>query len=82
MTLLPIGIALCLIWFMNLVWIVREFIRHTPNWMDEDVTSEEIVQNFMANTPLEKLEFIGKLAQFNPILGMSGLSVLLLAIIL
>lgn len=81
MTLLPIGIALCIIWFMNLVWIVREFVRHTPNWKDEDVTSDEIVQNFMANTPLEKIEFIMKIAEFNPVLGMSGLSCLLLAFI-
>lgn len=82
MSLFPLAFGVCFIWFANIVWMVREFIQHTPNWKDEDVTSEEIIQNFMANTPLERLEFIRKVAEFNPLIGMTGLALIALAFII
>lgn len=70
------------IWFMNLAWLIREVLKHTPNWRDEDVDSDEIVQNFMTNTPMERLEFIQKIGQINPMIGLSGVMFLLFALIL
>jgi len=49
---LQIGAALLMIWLLNLGYMVYEIFRHTPNWRDDDVDSDEIVQNFMMNTPL------------------------------
>lgn len=78
--ILQTGVAFLTIWILNWMWMFWEIIRHTPNWKEEDVTSDEIVQTFMTNTPLEKLEMIQKVAQVNPLLFLSGIALLLFGI--
>lgn len=76
------GLALLLIWLMNWIWMIREVLRHTPNWRDKDVESDEIVQNFMNNTPLERMLFIQKIGEMNPIIGVSAIAIILTAFII
>lgn len=80
--ILQIGAALLMIWILNIFWMVWEIVRHTPNWKDDDVNTDEIVQNFMMNTPLEKIEQLRKVSEYNPFFGMGGISFLLLAMVL
>lgn len=75
------GACLC-IWVMNWVFMIREVLQHTPNWRDGDVDGEEIVQNFMMNTPLDRLMFIQKLAQINPMMFVSGIVLLMFGLLL
>ncbi len=80
--ILQFGAAVLLIWLMNWMWIFYEIIRHTPNWTNKEVDSDEIVQNFMTNSTFEKIEMIQKVGKMNPALGMIGASLLLIAMII
>lgn len=82
MMILQIGTAFLMIWILNWLWMLWEILRHTPNWRDEDVNADEIAQNFMTNTPLEKLQMIQKVSEVNPMFGMTGVTFLLLAMII
>jgi hypothetical protein len=76
------GAAMILLWLANWLWILYEVYKYTPNWHDKDVDSDEIAQNFMTNAPPEKIEKMSKIADMNPIIGMSGVALLLLATII
>jgi hypothetical protein len=82
MMFLQVGVAFLMIWLMNWLWMLWEILRHTPNWRDDGVDSDEIAQNFMTNTPIEKLQMIQKIAELNPMLGMTGVAFLLLAMVI
>jgi hypothetical protein len=82
MMILQVGVAFLMIWLMNWLWMLWEILRHTPNWRDNDVDSDEIAQNFMTNTPIEKLQMIQKISEVNPMLGMTGVAFLLLAMVI
>lgn len=82
MITLQLGIAFIFIWFFNLIWMIREILKHTPNWKDHDVDTDEIIKNFMANTPLERMEMIHKIGEINPLIGLSAISMLLFAFII
>lgn len=81
MTTLEIGIFLLVLWLANWIFMLTEFLRHTPNWRDEDVDPDELVKNFLMNTPLEKIQMIQATAQTNPLLGISGCILILFALI-
>ena len=79
---MQLGAACLAIWAMNWYFMLREFLQHTPNWREDEVDSDEIIQNFLANTPLERLMFIQKLAQMNPLFLMSGAVMLLFGLLI
>jgi hypothetical protein len=70
--IMQLGLGLWLLALMNNGYIIREIYKHTPNWRDENVTSDELLQNFMTNTPLDRLEMISKLGKTNPALFIGG----------
>lgn len=57
-------------------------MQHTPNWTDSEISQEEILQNFLANTPPDRLQFVQQLGEVNPFIGVLGLSLLCFAFIL
>jgi hypothetical protein len=74
-----IGLALLMIWMMNFAWMIWEVLRCTPDWTDED--AESIAQNFIMNTPSEKLQFIQKVGKFNPWIGLGAVTILIMTMI-
>lgn len=79
---LQLGAGLLMIWMFNWLWMLWEILRHTPNWRDSEVDSDEIVQNFMMNTPIERLQMLQKINEINPLMGMSGVFFLLFAMVI
>jgi hypothetical protein len=77
-----LGLAFIVIWAGNLMWMIYQVVRHTPNWRDKDVDINEIMTNFVTNTTQEQLEMIRRVSQVNPMMGMSGVMLLLMAWIL
>jgi len=80
--ILQLGIGMICIWLMNHGYILREVLRSTPNWLDTDINAEQIVQNFIANTPLEQIKLIVTIAHSNKFFGPVGLLFLIAAIII
>ena len=76
------GTAMILLWLANWLWIFYEVVKHTPNWTDKEVDTDEIAQNFMTNASPERIEKMSKIANMNPVIGMSGIALLLLATII
>lgn len=81
MMIVQMGLAFLCIWIGNLLWMVFQVVRYTPNWRDENVNIDDIMMNFMTNATLEQIEMIRKVAQVNPMMGMSGVMLLLMALI-
>lgn len=80
--LMQLGVGMLAIWVINILMIMIEIIKSTPNWTDDDIDADEIVQNFLTNTSLERIEFVQKLAEMLPIFGYGGIVFLLAALIL
>jgi hypothetical protein len=80
--IMQLGLGLWLLALMNNGYIIREIYRHTPNWRDEGVTSDDLIQNFMTNTPPDRLEIIGNLGKLNPTLFIGGALCVALALII
>lgn len=74
------GLALLLLWFLNIVWIFIEVLKHTSDW--EDVDAEKVIMNFMSNTPPNRMELIYKVAEVNPMIGLSGLVIVIFSMII
>ena len=79
---MQLGAACLVIWAMNWYFMLREILQHTPNWLEDQVSADEITQNFLANTPLERLIFIQKLARMNPLFLLSGAVMLLFRLLI
>lgn len=79
---MQMGLAFMVIWAGNFVWMIYQVVKHTPNWRDEDVTSDDILNNFMMNATLEQIEMLRKVAQINPMMGMGGVTLLLMSLII
>lgn len=82
MMVVQMGVAFLCIWLGNLFWIIFQVVRYTPNWRDDNVSVEDIMMNFMTNATLDQIEFIRKVSQINPMIGMSGVALLLMALII
>jgi hypothetical protein len=80
--IMQLGLGLWLLALMNNGYILREIYRHTPNWRDKDVTPDDMVKNFMTNTPPDRLEIIGKMGQANPALLIGGTLCVVLAMVI
>jgi hypothetical protein len=80
--IMQLGLGLWLLALMNNGYIIREIYRHTPNCSDKDVTSDDIIKNFMTNTPLDRLEMIGKMGKANPTLFIGGALCIVLAMVI
>ena len=77
--MIQIGMTLLVIWLMNFMWIIWEVLRCTPDWKDEGTDVETIAQNFLMNSSPEKIQFIKNVGEVNPWIGLSAVTVILLA---
>ena len=73
-----LGVAFLLIWMGNFFWIVYQIVRHTSGWVDKEVDVDEIFSNFLANTTQEQMENIQTVARLNPMMGLTGVILLLM----
>jgi hypothetical protein len=80
--IMQLGLGMLLLALMNNGYIVREVYKHTPNWRDEDVTSDDLVKNFMTNTPPDRLQLIGMISKANPTLLIGGALCIVLAMVI
>jgi len=80
--IIQFGAAFLMIWLLNWMWMFYQIIRHTPNWRDEGVDADEIVQNFMTNAPLELIEKIQTIGQANPFLFVAGITMILMGFLI
>ena len=74
------GLALLLLWFLNTVWVLIEVLKHTSDW--KDIDAEKVIMNFMANTPPKRMELISQVTTVNPMIGLSGLVIIIFGTII
>jgi len=76
------GTGLVLIWVLNWMWMFWQIVKFTPNWRESDVDSDQLVENFITNAPPNLIEFFTKVAQTNPVFGVTGVVLLLMSMII
>lgn len=79
--ILQVGFALWTIWVLNCCYVAHQIFKHTPNWRDADVDSDQLVQNFLTNTPPERLEFVKNVSSMNRGLFWMGFGLVILALL-
>lgn len=67
--MLQIGLFMLLLTLLNWLAILLEVVKHTPNWLDEKVTVDEIIENFMRNLDLNRIELLKTYKHMNEILS-------------
>jgi len=77
-----LGAAFLLIWVGNFFWMIYQIVKHTPNWLDKEVDTDEILSNFVTNTTQEQMENIRTVARLNPMMGLSGVMLLLMGMLI
>ena len=72
------GLAFLTIWICNFFWMIYQVVKHTPNWRDKEIDTDEILSNFVTNTTQEQMENIRTVARLNPMMGVTGVTLLLM----
>jgi hypothetical protein len=80
--IMQLGLGALLLALMNIGYIIIEVFKHTPDWRNEDVSSDDVVKNFMTNSPPETLKIIGLMSKANPALIIGGILCIVLAILI
>lgn len=63
--LLQIGLALLVIWVMNLMLIIYALLSHTPNWRERD-NSTDLMLNFIANASTVQIQMLHNAVKMQP----------------
>lgn len=79
---LQFGLAFLVIWFLNWSWILYQILKFTPNWKDEEIDHNQIIQNFMTSAPLELIQQLQFISQNNPIIFLLGFALITLGLFL
>jgi hypothetical protein len=80
--MLQIGLALLIIWIMNIMFIVYALLKHTPNWRDEDTETMDLLQNFMTNASLPQIQMIQNVIKMNPFFGVGAVVCIIAAMVI
>lgn len=64
MNFLSLGFAFILIWILNWGYILIQVFKYGENADDEN----SLTENFIKNTPVERLEFMRQIAESNKVL--------------
>lgn len=64
MNFLSLGFAFILIWILNWVYLLIQVFKYGENADDEN----SLTENFIKNTPVERLEFMRQIAESNKVL--------------
>lgn len=75
---LQIGLALGMIWLMNLLFIVVDILKHA-SFGDDDEEGDKVVEKWMMNTPLERIQMIQNISNMQPFFGWGAIIFLLMA---
>lgn len=73
---LQMGVGFLLIWILNWSWVIHEVLSYTPGWQNKLGDGDEIMSNFIANAPFERILMIKNIAIMNPLLFITGLVLL------
>lgn len=70
------------IWIFNVLFLIYQVIKCTPNFIKDETDSETIVHNFMMNTPIEQLEKIKYINSINPLFAHGGILLLIISLLI
>jgi hypothetical protein len=80
--LLQVGLALLVIWIMNLVFIIASLLKHTPDWRDKDTASADLLQNFITNATIVQIQMLQNAVKMNPFFGFAAVMCIVAAIVI
>jgi hypothetical protein len=80
--LLQVGLALLVIWIMNIMFILIALLQHTPNWRDKDTESSDLLQNFITNATIVQVQMLQNAIKMNPFFGFMAVVFIVAAIVI